>query len=63
MNLPKSTKNLVTIAGTTIAIISFLIILILFFISTLFESNNSFLGIFIYMVLPALMVFGLLLIP
>ena len=63
MNLPKSTKNLVTIAGTTIAIISFLIILLLFFISTLFESNNSFLGIFIYMVLPALMVFGLLLIP
>jgi nitrate/TMAO reductase-like tetraheme cytochrome c subunit len=63
MNLPKSTKNLVTIAGTTIAIISFLIILILFFISTLFDSNNSFLGIFIYMVLPALMVFGLLLIP
>ncbi len=63
MNLPKSTKNLVTIAGTTIAIISFLIILFLFFISTLFESNNSFLGIFIYMVLPALMVFGLLLIP
>lgn len=63
MHLPKSTKNLITIAGTTIAIISFLIILLLFFISSLFESNNSFLGIFIYMVLPAFLFFGLLLIP
>jgi nitrate/TMAO reductase-like tetraheme cytochrome c subunit len=63
MHLPKSAKNLITIAGTTIAIISFLLIALLFVISTLFESNNSFLGIFIYMVLPALMVLGLILIP
>jgi len=63
MNLPKATKNLLTIAGATIAIVSLLIIVILFIISTSFESNNSFLGIFIYMALPALMVFGLILIP
>ena len=63
MHLPKSTKNLLTIAGVTIAIISLLIIVLLFLISTTFESNNSFLGIFIYMVLPALLFFGLILIP
>ena len=63
MHLPKSTKNLLTIAGATIAVVSFLIIILLFIISTFFDSNNSFLGIFIYMVLPALMVFGLILIP
>jgi len=63
MHLPKSTKNLLTIAGTTIALVSLLIILLLFVISTYFGSNNSFLGIFIYMALPALMVFGLILIP
>jgi len=63
MNLPKSTKNLLTIAGATIAIVSLLLIILLFLVSTLFESENSFLGIFIYMALPALMVFGLILIP
>ncbi len=63
MNLPKSTKNLLTIAGATIAIVSLLLIILLFLISILFESQNSFLGIFIYMALPALMVFGLILIP
>ena len=63
MHLPKSTKNLLTIAGTTIAIVSFLIIVLLFLISTFVELSNSFLGIFIYMVLPALMIFGLILIP
>jgi nitrate/TMAO reductase-like tetraheme cytochrome c subunit len=63
MHLPKSTKNLLTIAGTTIALVSLLIILLLFLISTFFESNNSFLGIFIYMVLPTLLIFGLILIP
>ena len=63
MHLPKSTKNLLTIAGATIAVVSFLIIVLLFIISTAFDSRNSFLGIFIYMVLPALMAFGLILIP
>lgn len=63
MHLPKSTKNLLTIAGATIAIISLLIILLLFLIATFSGAKNSFLGIFIYMVLPALMVFGLILIP
>ncbi|NEW83339.1 MAG: cytochrome C [Mariniphaga sp.] len=63
MHLPKSTKNLLTIAGATISIVSLLIIALLFMISTLIESDNSYLGIFIYMALPALMVFGLILIP
>jgi len=63
MHLPKSTKNLLTIAGALIAIISLVIIVLLFLISTYYDANNSFLGIFIYMALPALMAFGLILIP
>lgn len=63
MHLPKSTKNLLTIAGTLIAIISLIIIVLLFLVSTFYDANNSFLGIFIYMALPALMAFGLILIP
>ncbi|MEI6677678.1 MAG: NapC/NirT family cytochrome c [Mariniphaga sp.] len=63
MHLPKSTKNLITIAGSTIAIVSLLIIILLFVISSLLDSANSYLGIFIYMVLPTLMFFGLMLIP
>ena len=63
MHLPKSSKNLVTIAGVIIAIASLAIIVILFLVSTYIFPNNSYLGVFIYMGLPALLVFGLLLIP
>ncbi len=63
MHLPKSTKNLLTIAGVIIAIASLLIILLLFLVSTFIFTNNSYLGIFIYMVVPALLIFGLILIP
>jgi nitrate/TMAO reductase-like tetraheme cytochrome c subunit len=63
MHLPKSTKNLITMAGVTIAIISLVIIFLLFLISTFFHAESSYLGIFIYMVLPALMILGLILIP
>ena len=63
MHLPKSTKNLVTIAGVIIAIASLAIIVLLFLVSTYIFPNNSYLGIFIYMGLPSLLVFGLILIP
>jgi len=63
MNLPKSTKNLITIAGVIIALSSLALILLLFIVSNFIFTENNFLGIYIYMVLPALLMFGLLLIP
>ncbi len=63
MHLPKSSKNLLTIAGAIIAIASLGIIILLFLVSTFIFTDNSYLGIFIYMVLPALLFFGLILIP
>ena len=63
MKLPQSTKNWLTIIGAIIAVINFLLILVLFVISTIFNKQNTDLGLFIYIILPGFMVFGLLLIP
>ena len=63
MKLPQSTKNWLTIIGAIIAIINFLLILVLFGISTLFNNQNTNLGLYIYIILPGFMLFGLLLIP
>ena len=63
MHLPKSTKNLLSIAGVIIALASLAIIVLLFLISTYIFPNNSYLGIFIYMALPSFLIFGLILIP
>jgi nitrate/TMAO reductase-like tetraheme cytochrome c subunit len=63
MKLPQSTKNWLTIIGSIIASINFLLILLLFIISTIFNKQNTNLGLYIYIILPGFMVFGLLLIP
>jgi len=63
MKLPQSTKNWLTIIGAIIAVINFLLILVLFVLSTILNKQNTNLGLFIYIILPGFMVFGLLLIP
>lgn len=63
MKLPQSTKNWLTIIGAIIAIINFLLILVLFVVSTIFNNQNTNLGLYIYIILPGFMLFGLLLIP
>lgn len=63
MKLPPSSKNWLTIIGTIIAVINLLLILVLFFVSTIFNKGNTNLGLFIYIILPGFMVLGLLLIP
>ena len=63
MKLPQSTKNWLTIIGAIIAVINFLLILVLFAVSTIFNKQNTNLGLYIYIILPGFMVFGLLLIP
>lgn len=63
MKLPPSSKNWLTIIGSIIAVINLLIIIILFVVSTVFQKGNTYLGLFIYIILPGFMLLGLILIP
>jgi len=63
MKLPRSYYNLLSFIGTTIAGISLFTIAFLFVISFFFEKSNSYLGLFIYIIVPVFLVIGLLLIP
>jgi hypothetical protein len=63
MKLPPSSKNWLTIIGSIIAGINLLLIILLFIISTIFDQGSTNLGLFIYIILPGFMIFGLLMIP
>lgn len=63
MKLPPSSKNWLTIIGFIIAVINLALIILLFIISTIFNKGNTNLGLFIYIILPGFMIFGLLMIP
>ncbi|HZY24227.1 MAG TPA: NapC/NirT family cytochrome c, partial [Bacteroidales bacterium] len=63
MKLPPSSKNWLTIIGSIVAIINLALIILLFTISTLFNKNNTNLGLFIYIILPGFLILGLLVIP
>ncbi len=63
MKLPESSYNWISLAGATIAIISFFMIVFLFVISSVLDRGSSYLGLVIYIILPAFLVAGLILIP
>jgi hypothetical protein len=63
MKLPPSSKNWLTIIGSIIAAINLVLILLLFVVSTIFDKGSTNLGLFIYIILPGFLIFGLLLIP
>jgi len=63
MKLPPSSKNWLTIIGSIIAVINLLLIFLLFIISTIFDKASTHIGLFIYIILPGFLIFGLLLIP
>ncbi|AFN74423.1 cytochrome c family protein [Melioribacter roseus P3M-2] len=63
LKLPHSTQNWVSLVGATIALISFFMIVFLFTVSSIIGKDNSYLGLIIYIALPAVLVFGLILIP
>lgn len=63
MKLPKSIYNWISITGFILAINSLIIILVLFLFSLFNSENNTYLGLFTYIVVPAFLVLGLLLIP
>jgi len=63
MKLPRSAYNLLTYLGTIIASTSMLFIIFMFVVSIFYKDDNPYMGLFIYIIFPAIMVFGLLLIP
>ena len=63
MKIPKYINNWLSIVGIFLAANSFILIAILFIISITMGVGSSYMGIFIYIVLPALLVIGMILIP
>jgi nitrate/TMAO reductase-like tetraheme cytochrome c subunit len=63
MKIPRSAYNWISATGLILALNCILLIIILFVISLTISGSNTYLGIFIYIVLPAVLVIGLILIP
>ena len=63
MRVPPSTKNWVSLAGVTIALISLFMILFLFAVTLILDKEAAYLGLVVYILLPGILIGGLLLIP
>ncbi len=63
MKFKSASRNWITIIGALIASINLLMIILLFLISSIFNKNETNLGLFIYIILPGFMLFGLIMIP
>jgi hypothetical protein len=63
MKIPKSAYNWLTATGFILSLNCILLMAVLFIISLTVGESNTYLGIFIYIVLPAILVIGLILIP
>lgn len=61
--LPKNFYNPISLVGTGIALVSFGTVIIFFLMDVLGYTQSPYLGIFTYMIIPAVMILGLLLIP
>jgi len=62
IRLPLSAHNWVSVTGAVVALIILLMIVFLFLVSV-FTQSSSYLGLIIYILLPSILIFGLLLIP
>ncbi len=63
MKSSRSVYNWMSLTGFVLAANSLLVILILFLISLFSSQSNTYLGLYIYMILPVFLILGLLLIP
>lgn len=63
MKLPNSFYNPITLAGSFLAGVSIFVIVFFMMAMSFFGVGGSYLGLFIFMVLPAFLVLGLILIP
>ena len=60
---PRAFYNWISLTGFIITANSLILILVLFVFSILSAQNNTYLGLFIYIILPVFLVLGLILIP
>ncbi len=63
IKLPYSSYNWISLIGATISLISLAMIVFLFIIATAFHQEHSYLGLVVFIVLPAILIMGLVLIP
>jgi len=63
MKLPQSFYNYTSFVGSIIAIVSLFMLVFLFVISFFFAEGKSYLGLFMWIVLPGFLVIGLMIIP
>ena len=63
MRLPKSYYNLISFIGTIIAGVSLITVIVFGLVAFLYEDTSSYVGLFIYIIIPTFIVIGLLIIP
>ena len=63
MRLPKSYYNLISFVGTIIAGVSLITTIVFSIVAFLYEDTSSYVGLFIYIIIPSFMVLGLIIIP
>ena len=63
MKLPSASKNWITIIGSIVAGLNLALIIVLFLISTIFGKEDTYLGLFIYIILPGFLLLGLIMVP
>ncbi len=63
MKLPQFFNNWLSLIGSMISIISLFMIGFLLVVSLIFDEGSSYLGLFIYIIMPVFLITGLILIP
>ncbi len=63
MKLPQSLKNWISFVGVGISGLTLFLIFLLFIITLTFDIGSSYVGLFIYIILPIFLIIGLILIP
>jgi nitrate/TMAO reductase-like tetraheme cytochrome c subunit len=61
--VPSLARNVITLVGAALVLVSLANIIFLFFLDIFAVRGNPYLGIFAYMVLPAILILGLLIVP
>ena len=61
--LPGLARNKLTALGALIALATFLAIVLMIIADALSETSNPYFGVVLYMILPAILIFGMILIP
>lgn len=63
MKLPSSFRNWISVTGSILAVFNLASILSLALLTTFFDFGGSYIGLFIYIILPGFMIVGLFMIP